>query len=700
MRSLAPIPIVVLFLVLSLICCAPALPPGTGSIAFDFVSAESPRVTPATLYPDIAVEVVEYTVLGTGPAEATFDVVIGPGGGVVEAIPVGSWEVSAVGRNDVGDPITQGAATIEVSESVSEVSLTMSLAPGIGTCAVSVVVAEHAAPDHSLAVTAVDAEGTAHELAVASPAVGTFGATADLPTGIYLIEVVLTDGEGSRVAGAVSAAYIVADRTTSGVVELSGPPPLLVDLTCSASANTCTPLPFTLEASHRSPVFVGTDLELTRLFDAPTAVPSEGVTTVWYHDGVGTGEETASIIRRLDDPGRYRVDAVVTVDGFPVSSGGVTVEVIDPVRYGPFAFRGHHADNELGVDGLSGVRDCAVHPAGLAVYCAGYGESSIAVFTIDPVSGDASYLTRVRSTPECSLSDVSAVAVSPDGSFLAAVTSGTDVLIIPIQPDAVPDVAEAVVVSADDGSGIPADGLVDLVVHPDGELLLAAAHDTSQVVVLRSTGDGSGLSFEVAEVYSLTGSPSFSDTLEPVSIAVSPGGAFAAVSGETSDSVALFSVDGVEGTLTQVAVFEDGVEGVDGLNGGGGLAFASAGTDLYAVGYYDSAVVRFSHDAGNGWGFAECLSDGTAGISGLHYPRDITVTSDDEYLLVAASGDDSFLVFDRDAGGGSPAFLEAALQGTDRIAGLDGARSVEVDPVTGSAFVAASNDDSLAVFVR
>jgi DNA-binding beta-propeller fold protein YncE len=80
-------------------------------------------------------------------------------------------------------------------------------------------------------------------------------------------------------------------------------------------------------------------------------------------------------------------------------------------------------------------------------------------------------------------------------------------------------------------------------------------------------------------------------------VTVSPDGKHVYVPGFDDDAVAVFSRDATTGALTFVEFKQDGVGGVDGLNGAVFVAVSPDGKCVYVTGFNDNAVAVFSSSA-------------------------------------------------------------------------------------------------------
>ena len=185
------------------------------------------------------------------------------------------------------------------------------------------------------------------------------------------------------------------------------------------------------------------------------------------------------------------------------------------------------------------------------------------------------------------------------------------------------------------------------------------------------------------------------------SVTVSPDGSHLYAAGPLDDAVAVFSQDSTTGALTFVEVHKDGVGGVDGLDAAVSVAISPDGKHLYAAGFYDDAVAVFSRDSTTGaLTFVEVHQDGVEGVDGLDGAQSVTVSADGKHLYAAGRLDDAVVVFSRDSTTGALTFVEVHKDGVGGVDGLNGAFSVTLSPDGKHLYAAGIDDDELAAFSR
>jgi len=226
-------------------------------------------------------------------------------------------------------------------------------------------------------------------------------------------------------------------------------------------------------------------------------------------------------------------------------------------------------------------------------------------------------------------------------------------------------------------------------VSPDGKhIYLGARNDGTVAIFSRDAGDGS-LSF-VNDV---------SVTAEPTSLRVSPDGKHVYVTAYT-DTLAVYSRNETSGDLTWVEAHKDGTNGVDGLYYPDDLAISPDGKHVYVAAYWDNAVTTFSRDATTGaLTFVNTIKDSDPGISGLVGARAIDVSPDGEYVYVGGAGSSQMVVFTRNATTGQLT-LQQSIIGDTIYWGLRSISDLRVSPDGKNVYTTSYTDDVLAVYQR
>jgi 6-phosphogluconolactonase (cycloisomerase 2 family) len=314
-------------------------------------------------------------------------------------------------------------------------------------------------------------------------------------------------------------------------------------------------------------------------------------------------------------------------------------------------------------------------------------------------SAPAGFLTFIEAQfDEIGLNGATSVVVSPDGSHVYVAGQSDDAVAV-FSRDAGTGALTFVETQQDDTGGVDGlDGATSVAVSPGGSHVYVAGYSDDAVVVFSRDGATGALTFVEMHQDGIGGVDGLDGA---TSVAVSPDGSHVYVTGWWDDAVVVFSRHGATGALTFVEVQQDGMGGVDGLDAASAVAVSPDGSHVYVAGYLDDAVAMFSRDAGTGaLTFVEVQQDGMGGVDGLDGARSVALDPDGDYVYVTGSDDHAVAVFSRDRATGALIYVEMQQDGVGGVDGLSSARSVTVSPDGHHMYVAGCWDDAVAVFSR
>jgi 6-phosphogluconolactonase (cycloisomerase 2 family) len=285
---------------------------------------------------------------------------------------------------------------------------------------------------------------------------------------------------------------------------------------------------------------------------------------------------------------------------------------------GSLTFLEVHKDGAGGLDGLDDAMSLTVSPDGKNLYAAGRADDAVAVFSRDLETGMLTFVEVQRDGAGGvdGLHGAVSLAISPDGKHLYVAGQLDDAVAV-FGRDPNSGALAFVEVHKYGVGGV--DGLNDatsLTVSPDGKNLYATGGGDS----VRSPNE------------SQLGSASL----------------------ERPNAVAVFRRDPTSGALTFLEVQKDGVGGVDGLFLVKSVAISPGEKNLYAAGGGDDAVAVFSRDPTTGaLAFVEKRQDGVKGVDGLDGAISLTISPDEKHVYAVGTRDNAVAVF-------SVAYPEAA----------------------------------------
>ena len=361
----------------------------------------------------------------------------------------------------------------------------------------------------------------------------------------------------------------------------------------------------------------------------------------------------------------------------------------------------HAVSNGIGgVDGIDLAFDLVVSPDGRHVYVAGRESDAVAVFSRNSVTGDLSYVQTVKDgvAGVDGLDGVGAVAVSPDGSNVYAAAYYDDSIAV-FARDPVSGQLTFIQVVQDGSGGVDGlDGVYDVIVAPDGRHVYAAGLVDDAAVAFVRDGVSGQLSFLAMVQDGVSGIDGLDGA---ISVASSADGESVYVASYHDDAVVVFDRDPLLGTLQPVEVLKDGVGGVTGLDGAISVAVSPDGEHVYATGLFDDALVTFSREASLGQlTFLEAITNGVGGLDGLDDPWDVNVSPDGLRVYVAGRADDAVAVFRRSPMSGLLRLRGVCRDGVDGVDGIRGANAIAFSPCGTHLYATGSGDDAAAVFIR
>lgn len=369
-----------------------------------------------------------------------------------------------------------------------------------------------------------------------------------------------------------------------------------------------------------------------------------------------------------------------------------------PVAGGLISFFGLVQNGVSGVDGIGGVADIALSPAGDYLFAVGSDDNALAVFvpSDDATSDGLVFLDRYQDDTKgvFGLLGASGVAASPDGRHLYVTAEIDDTLVV-FRRDASSDDLTFVAAEVQEngvGGVIGIDGASSVAVSPDDTLVVVTARVDDALAVFGRDATTDDLSLEDVEIFGPAPLRGASD------VAFSPDSRHVYATAEIDDTLVVF--ERLSDTSTQiqyVAHFQDDVDGVDGIDGASSVAVSPDGRHVYVTGKIDDALSLYEREAATGnLSFQALYQEGVDGVTGLSGPAAVAVHPSGFWVLVAGRFGDTVALFERDQISGTLELQTVLTDGVDGIDGLAGA--VALASKLGRAYVAGQDDDAITTF--
>ncbi len=397
----------------------------------------------------------------------------------------------------------------------------------------------------------------------------------------------------------------------------------------------------------------------------------------------------------------FPVNIAVSPDGnniLTAGNGSGSAVVFQRESSGSLSFVESQTGGGNGVQGLSGPYGVTVSPDGEHVYAAAYEDNALAVFSRSDATGDLSFVNMVQDNENGvdGLYRVYSVIVSPDGQHAYA-TGNNDDALVTFSRDAVTGELTFIEKIKDNIAGVDGlNGARNITLSPDGNFVYVTAYYDDAISIFQRDAASGLLTFVEMVKDGVNGVDGLNGAN---SIAISADGMTAYATGYTDDAIARFSRNTTDGTLTYIEKYNNGVGSINGLNGAHSVIISGDGKSVYACGYNDDAVVAFSRNPSNGaLAFVEMYQDGVNGVDGLAGTRAVALNPDGFHFYAVSGGENAIVLFERDDISGALTYKMKHEDGINNIDGLSGARGVAVSPFGRHIYVAGADDDALSIF--
>jgi len=241
-----------------------------------------------------------------------------------------------------------------------------------------------------------------------------------------------------------------------------------------------------------------------------------------------------------------------------------------------------------------------------------------------------------------------------------------------------------------------------LALSPDGQFLYAVGSVSDSVAVFSIEPTDGSLSYVEHETNLVddagdSGPPvSFMD--RPIDIKVAPDGSAVYVAADYSSSLVVFERDATLGTLSFKESFKSGISGVENLGGAAALWATLDNQFIYVVGRADNTVARFAVNGPAQLSYTGASTQADADFIGLEAPTAIMGNDDDSRIYALGFDDSSMVSFTRGGIGGKLDFADIEqdeVKGVDLLAGPVG---MDLSPDNQWILVAAAIDNAISVF--
>ncbi len=280
------------------------------------------------------------------------------------------------------------------------------------------------------------------------------------------------------------------------------------------------------------------------------------------------------------------------------------------------------------------------------------------------------------------------VATSPDGHHVYVAGADSDTIAIFERDTGSGELTFLSFIQDENGGVTGLDGVSHVAVSPDGQRVYTASRFESKISVF-DRDSGSGALTQVQIVQDGVGGV---DGLQGVNqIEVSPDGEFLVATGRSENKIALFTVE-ANGQLT----FRQGVP----IIGPRGADYSGDGRFLYVTSVENDSIVVFEQLAGGTLTQVQSIPNSGSVNNSLDDPFDVVVSPDGNNVYVASDQSDSVTVFNRNQSDGTLTFVEAHIEGVGATTGINSASALEISPDGRKVFVAGTFSSAVVTFDR
>ncbi len=366
---------------------------------------------------------------------------------------------------------------------------------------------------------------------------------------------------------------------------------------------------------------------------------------------------------------------------------------------GLLTFTASHKNNSGGIKGLEEVSSLVLTPNEKFLYAAGAGEDAIVVFIRDREDGSLSY----GSTKYNNKSGIEGLkypmdlTLNPVSNYLYATCfSGNSIVVFEYDPYSTSLTYKATYYNGEEGI-VGLEGAMTSTISPDGAYLYTVGKFDTRVSLFMPSTTNHELDFVGVpdEVTSAAG-----DLNEATYITTINEGSNLLISNSGNNSLWLFSRNDDNGELGFMSTFENGADGVTGLEYAYAICESPDLKNIYVGGYEEGAVAIFDHDINAAdFTFNSAIKE-VVDVQKMDGTSSVAVSPDIQHVYSVSMKDNNLVIFDRNSENGTLTFKANISNGENNVSGIKGAKSVKVSPDGNNVYVTGFIDNALAVFTR
>ncbi len=610
-----------LCLIAILVGCQPAAQTADLHICLEHYQSSSRTITP-----DEPLTVTSYQVTGAGPDGTSFSITTNNTQITVSGLLTGDWDVTAIGFSDNGVGLVQGDSVITLSNTTSSGQITMEDFYGVGSASISIDwdATQTLSPTVTTYMLLCGSLEDPEVLVASSTVDGEVTYTLnDLQAGAYLLMSELYS-DGLMIAGATEILRIVDGITTTDSITMEFND-LQLDLGMTLIDDSSAPIEGTIEGI---PMTITANQAIDISFvPSPTSIQT-GLTCTWYLDGQYLNQ--GNPISFVSPSGKHRIDVVVISASLgSVGSAQQNIQAVEATPTGSPLLYAEYIEGEQNDLQLDGIADIAVLPDGLIITAAQYSDS----LQVMRIESDALILKQTIDADVTNLLDgASELSFSSDGNFIAVSSENAKSVTIydhSAATDTISQYQTLLQTGTNANGSYQFDQFGGIALNSDGTMLFVAEKSTDQIIVFTRTAS----SFSFKGNYSFTPTPDI-ETIK--SIAVGYNDEVLALASYASNSMHLLQI-ATDGALTVSYSIDYGQGGYYGLSSASEVFFPETRT-IFLLSADTISEYPLTDSAFGSPEFTQSsrLKE-TTNIPVDFSPKDICATSDLSKLFVVTS---------------------------------------------------------------
>lgn len=364
---------------------------------------------------------------------------------------------------------------------------------------------------------------------------------------------------------------------------------------------------------------------------------------------------------------------------------------------GKLTLAGKYINGENGIEGLNGAFVMDFSPDGNFLYVIGREENAVAVFqrNVNDGSLELKQVVRDDQAGVQYINYPTSVKVSPDGNHVMVVGYADQAISCFNRNGLTGTLTFNNVIRRTDLSGSALEGPFGMSISGDGKNIYIANTDGNSVDVFsRNINTGAITHQQNFE----NGTNGVSGLQATTALEVSADGQQVYVAGTGDDAMVIFDRNTLNGQLTYQSTFENNMASVTNLDYPVAFAVSEHFNEFYVADFGSNALLSFEReDEEISFGFSE--KGNGMGVNGLQGVVSATLSPDGNHLYAAGDAGDAVVIFEHNQADGKLNYL-SFLEDGNGIDGLNGAREVLFAPNGIDAYIAGYWDNTVSHFTR